>query len=320
MWPSSSSAITTRMLRRPLLPEWRYWPATALALMIALAFYGAALPIPPQPIAAQNCAANGSAVCNTDPQNKRASDASFMGFIATYHNEIEAVAAAVGAVAGLALFVVTAGLWGSTGKLAIATDKLASGADAQTTEQRRANDIAEVGNEVALKALDEAVKEHKLNWHRWAAEQRPRLRIRLVRVLPLVAGNQVAIEFRVVNVGSSLATITSNELRLRIDGVRQGSGVQSLSWAGVMSLPATIREGESVLVTEESGITFQDWNFPGMGPWRIQGNIRIIGLITYNDASGTTRRTGFYRISTDDPNRFVRMGDRDIEADYEYED
>ncbi len=236
-----------------------------------------------------------------------------------YYVAMGAIAAVIAAIAGLFLVAVTYGLWRATGRLATSTEDLASGADAQAAAQNRANDIAEMGNSIAANALDEAIKEHKLNWHKWATEQRARLRIRLLRVLPLKEGEPIKIEFDVVNIGGNTATITGKELRIQLDGTHRQASFAPEKWSGSFDFPGILEEGNEARVLQESDIIFRDWSFPGM-PWRPERNIRIIGKITYTDVAGIIRRTGFYRISSDDTNRFRLPGDRDVERDYEYED
>jgi hypothetical protein len=235
------------------------------------------------------------------------------------HDAIEAVSGIGAVIVGLILAIVTGLLWWSTKSLARSTENLAKGAEAQAIEQRSANDIASQSRELAALSLDEAIKEHKLNWHKWAAEHRPILRVRLVKVHPLVEDQPITIEFDIINIGNSDATITGSTLLLRVDGTHSLGNFDSANWTGTAKLPTVIRGGEPVSVTQITDVTFRDWNLPTM-PWRPSGNIRIIGNITYTDPAGTMRRTGFYRVSSEDTNRFRRIGDVDISLDYEYED
>ena len=160
----------------------------------------------------------------------------------------------------------------------------------------------------------------------YLASYRSRLRVRLVKIRPLMAGGEVHLEFQLVNIGTFAAVVTATRVTIIFDDVSDNGAFTSgyPNWTGsVLMSQQIIKAGETVLVSQPTKIIFRDWRrakseYPGR--WDPEGNISITGVVTYMDDAEIIRSTGFYRVSTGDTNRFVRLDNPDINSDYEYED
>ena len=142
-----------------------------------------------------------------------------------------------------------------------------------------------------------------------------------MRVWPLLEGGQIHIEFRIINVGTFAAAVTAVEATLSVHNAREVGQLDSRVWTAAIPMPKQIIDaGDSVIVSAPTSIIYKKWNTgPGQW-WRPLNNLVVSGIITYTDDAKIMRRTGFYRVSTDDTNRFVRVDNSAVEADHEYED
>lgn len=159
----------------------------------------------------------------------------------------------------------------------------------------------------------------KLAREEFTATQRPKLRVRLVRIDKLEAGKAVVIHFEVINVGYSRAKAVVAETTLQILNVLGENRDRESRKTEKFHIADEIAPGQPRLVKKTTGtICSKDWKVKD--DWAGDGRVRVHGTIIYADDNGIGRRTGFYRYSTRDVNRFRRPGDHDIEHDYEYED
>jgi len=261
-------------LRKPLLPEWRYWPGVFLAALITVAVIGSSLPSPPQQINAQKN--NNHPTCTTRECHEDAT-ADALAFYTEILAIFTIVLATASVIQGVFLYIGTA--------------------------------VATAQNKIATQE--------------YVASHRPKLRIRLLKMDKLAVGQNIAIQYEVVNIGDTNAHIVTNEITLRVDGVEKDR--KNLLYTCQFHFADNIAKGEALLARKVTPIVFaKGWtrydNDYVPDDWAEQ-RVRISGTIKYLDDNGTTRRTGFYRICTDDVNRF-RMLDADSPArpDLEYED
>lgn len=177
---------------------------------------------------------------------------------------------------------------------------------------------------VTWRSAQAAQKATEIATREFVSTHRPRLRIRLLKIEKLVVGEPIVIQYEVVNIGDTKATIITNEVTLSI-GYAAGDGRESLDHTCQFHFADHILRGEAVVARKTMPLIFnrrwikndKDYIPPNWGDDRV----RIIGVITYIDDNETIRRTGFYRICTQDINRF-RLPDFDAAtlADHEYED
>ena len=194
-------------------------------------------------------------------------------------------------------------------------------AAAGNTAKFNSRQIAIAGAQTDLQTAQKEIARQQ-----YLAAYRSHLRVRLVKIRPLVAGGQVHIEFQIVNVGTFAAAVTAAQVKIIFNDVSDNGAFTPgcPNWTGALSMPQhIIKAGETVHISQPTDIIFRDWRrakseYPGR--WDAEGNIHITGVVTYTDDADTIRRTGFYRVSTKDTNRFVRFDSPDINADYEYED
>lgn len=139
------------------------------------------------------------------------------------------------------------------------------------------------------------------------ASHRPRLRIRLVKVKTKNAGDPVGIEFTVTSAGETEAREIKAEVTLEVQS--DGGSVKE-----TFTIADELAPGEPQVVSRVMNMAQPIHWKPAMG------DVRVNGHISYKDKSGIVRRTGFYRYSTGDLNRFRLPADTDIERDYEFED
>ncbi len=199
-----------------ILPAWRYWPAipfAALFLVATVAFWTSL-----HAVAQPSCATHRGEVCSASGPNKAHDGWNLVGFVSTYHDDIEAVAAAVAAGAGLFLVFVTWGLWGATNRLAVSTEDLAKAAIGQSAEMAKATDLAEKQFLVAGEQANLAGRQHGLQRLQFLAEHRPIIEIRSVSLdtsgefgFIFRGGEPIKGHLVIRNVGGSDATIREAE-------------------------------------------------------------------------------------------------------------
>jgi hypothetical protein len=139
------------------------------------------------------------------------------------------------------------------------------------------------------------------------ASHRPRLRVRLVKIKDHEIGKPIKIEFTVANAGDSEAQEIKAQVTVSIQS--DGSSAEKKFDIGPMLAP-----GEPLEISQTINLPWQSSWKPGTR------DVRVHGHIAYKDKNGIARRTGFYRFSSPDLNRFRLPADADIERDYEFED
>lgn len=154
----------------------------------------------------------------------------------------------------------------------------------------------------------------KLARDEFSATHRPKIRVRLLRVKPLEVGKPVRIDYVVANVGENDAVRLRSEITLT---VLVGDSNTEKSWTHEFPVDDVITGACVIPVHVTNAIVGSDWGEVLKNP---SGKIRIQGAITYEEKTGTRRKTGFYRECAGDLNRFNRFGTADIQRDYEYED
>lgn len=180
---------------------------------------------------------------------------------------------------------------------------------------RKSIDIARQQMQITGLQTDIVRKQHEVGRLQYFAANRPRLRIRDVYMLTVEdqTGERIWINFRVVNTGATPANI--------YQGVAFGwITTGPLPWPrrtgeGVHALPTqTIGEGQVTSMSIPTDYTAQSlelWhNMPG------GFGLYLIGSLTYTDATGSYRETGFARRLNRESSRFTAVDD----PEYEYED
>jgi len=158
----------------------------------------------------------------------------------------------------------------------------------------------------------------KLSRQEFNATHRPRLRLRLLKILPPEIGKKVVIHYELSNVGEAEAVNVANELTLQLKRLQSAREYKTKTF----HLANVVAPGETVLVTN---VTDADASLPsGAIDW-VGEPIIIRGIISYKDRNGVPRKTGFIRTNVREKaasnlNRFYRIDSNDIQADYEYED
>lgn len=173
-------------------------------------------------------------------------------------------------------------------------------------------------------ALAASTKQAEIANKQYIASNRPRLRVRKIEIDRPVSGNMIRVRYEVVNVGGTNAHIIDNQITIRIDDMPYGwlmyhGGKREVIGARQFHFADEVRRGEALIATEEIIMFDPNWGFDAGAWWR--NRLYVIGIIRYTDDNGVTRRTGFYRVATEDPNRFVIAPlERTTLQDHEYED
>ena len=144
----------------------------------------------------------------------------------------------------------------------------------------------------------------------------------MLRIDKLAIGKPITLQYEVLNFGDTKAKIITNEITLRVDWVRN-NGNDPVTFGCQFHFADYIAQGEALSARKITPVIFErEWTSePDVGGYWGCDRITISGVITYMDDNGTIRRTGFYRICTDNVNRF-RLPDFDAAtlADHEYQD
>jgi len=149
----------------------------------------------------------------------------------------------------------------------------------------------------------------------YIAAYRPRLHVRNVILRRPQIDAPIAVQYAIVNIGGTKATITANEVIVQA----KPQTMKSADWpvdAKTRGVGKKVAAGDRILIVAEMGEVVYRAN------WRLEkpGNceITIRGEITYEDEAGSTRRTGFYRVCSDLAGGFLLPVPPD--TDHEYED
>jgi hypothetical protein len=153
----------------------------------------------------------------------------------------------------------------------------------------------------------------KLARDEFSATHRPKIRVRLLRVKPLQIGKPVEIDYVIANIGENDAVKVQSELTLTV--VTDDS--KEKSWTHQFRTDDVITGGCVIPTHVTDAVVASDWGEVLKNP---TGKIRVLGTITYEEKTGTRRKTGFYRECAGGLDRFNRCGTEDIQRDYEYED
>lgn len=141
-----------------------------------------------------------------------------------------------------------------------------------------------------------------------------------------VLGKPIVVKYEVVNIGETNAQIVDNTITIRVDAVPQPEipgdrpKTVQLNFTRQFHFANDLRQGEALPASGEITTFDPAWGFNGLGAWW-ENRLFIIGMIRYMDNNGVLRRTRFYRVATQDPNRFVFPQFETATAlDHEYED
>jgi hypothetical protein len=257
------------------------------------------------------------------------------GWAETNDKPILALTAIGALTAASVLTYVTAGLWRATRKLADATVELGTAEHEQAVEIRGANEIAERAFDLAQKQFllagmqcDLAEKQHAIDFLRFHATNRPKLRIRHVWIREDIQPNKpITVNIIYVNVGDTKAQVLSFGVDFNIlwPGVRLPGNLTPPMRPGVTLPECGLGETQS---------TGDVMTLALMDAPRVEGirdgfrTLCCFGFIEYSDIgpeqTRKVRRTAFCRmfVPTQDPiegiGRFERPSEPD--PDYEYED
>ena len=158
----------------------------------------------------------------------------------------------------------------------------------------------------------------RLSREEFNATHRPRLRVRLLRIEPPEVGKKVVVRYEVTNVGEGDAVAVTNELTIHLTRLGTAHEYKTKTFL----LANVVVPGQTI---EATNVTDADASLPsGAIDW-VDQRVMLRGIISYRDRNGIPRKTGFIRANDTLPdppnlNRFYRIPNNDVQADYEYED
>lgn len=124
----------------------------------------------------------------------------------------------------------------------------------------------------------------------FVSTNRPRLRVRNFKLDNPVVGQQVAIQYEIVNVGATRARIIYHNIKIRLP-FTEGRDKNAVELDAYIDTIKEIAGGEAAVSKTAFGPTYLDeWQFS------VEGSAHAIGLIAYLDDIGVKRRTAFWRI------------------------
>lgn len=173
------------------------------------------------------------------------------------------------------------------------------------TAAEAARDAANAAKEQATTAREEFLATH-----------RPRIGVRYMQLTKMQAGEPLEIQFNIVNVGGSQADIVQR-------GVEFMYLQHRFSFAGMPDFRRVdIERGKFVLTGgQNQGLTETDTGvMDSVAIDAIRTGavlLHVLGVISYADASGVVRRTGYFRRYDTSLRRFMPATDQ---PEYEYED
>ena len=176
----------------------------------------------------------------------------------------------------------------------------------------------------ATTAANAAAAEAELARKQYVASNRPKLRVRKVSVTEPTVGEPFVVRYEVVNLGGTKATILTNIVTLTIKPVsvyEEEAGAKGISFSKFEMFANEIQQGESVLAQIEIANFDASLYWADCVPGWWADHLFVIGVIKYADENGVARRTAFYRVATENLNRFevAKLSDGAL-ADHEYED
>jgi hypothetical protein len=172
--------------------------------------------------------------------------------------------------------------------------------------------------EITTDALNLATQE-------FVATQRPKLRIRLLKMRKLEIGKPIHIEFVLFNVGSTGAKDIGADITIRVKDVPVWDGKRLTKYddrasQGLAVIESDLAAGDAIIAWIDGLVFEEEWRLVPKDDWA-DGRIVVIGRIIYADDNGVKRRTAFYRTCSSDVNRFrIPDFDKTTLGDYEYED
>jgi len=150
--------------------------------------------------------------------------------------------------------------------------------------------------------------------------------MRLLKLEPLEIGKPFKIEFTLANIGDTVAEIATIEATLRIRDIvpvmKNGklTGYEDFTKTEEITRTDTIDTGESVGISHGFDFLFpKEWGAPD--DYWASTRVYIIGNVAYTDDRGVKRKTAFYRVCSENVDRFHFMPFKKAQKrDYEYED
>jgi hypothetical protein len=160
--------------------------------------------------AQENCRAISEQTCQAAQNNNLSILDGIWLAAGTSHDAIEALAAVGALIVATLLFVVTAGLWGATRRLAVSTEDLARGASDQSAQMALATSLAHQQHDLAL-------KRHGLQREQFYAQYQPKLEVKFVKRIPPDPNHpsdeqDIGAEFNIANGGESEASVTGSRV------------------------------------------------------------------------------------------------------------
>lgn len=158
----------------------------------------------------------------------------------------------------------------------------------------------------------------KIAHQTYISSNRPKLRMRLLRIEKPEIGKPIKVQYEVVNIGGTKAKIVSNEITMRKDYWIENKRLTT-SQTRQFHFVDELRQGEAMPAIGEVMVADPQWARENIAWW--SSHFFIIGMIRYMDDNGVLRRTAFYRQGTSDFNRFIFPEfDTSTSLDHEYED
>jgi hypothetical protein len=153
------------------------------------------------------------------------------------------------------------------------------------------------------------------------SSNRPRIRVRLLNMKISDGSEPIVIGFTLANIGDIPARIAKIETTFTLKAVIKvaSDNFEDFEWTGVSEPSDTIAAGASHTLSEKVPLNYDPkWGIP----FQYLGLKTVIkGKISYRDERGVMRTTAFYRMGTDDPNKFAFAELNEAQRrDLEYED
>lgn len=281
-------------LRKPLLPEWRYWPAIALVALFLLPLAGSSIAPIPQPQPAPY------PIGIIQPGHETAKDVR----IETADDRIANYTAL------LAWF--TCGLLGVAGLqvwLLFKADKTAR-MNAELVEKQVA---------IAAAQTDILIKQKEISRQQFAAAHRPKLIVRRISLDKFGANEHATVQYIVANVGDTPGRIVESNATIRI--YRAGGRTPQIpeysdETSSMGNLTVSPGPGLPLKVDSIYRITEELWDAVYPTPSEVGGAMYVIGYIVYRGADDVLRHYTFGRKFDPSSTRFAIMND----PNYEYGD
>lgn len=164
--------------------------------------------------------------------------------------------------------------------------------------------------------LKELTKQVTLAREEFISTHRPRVRVRAFEVAnkDLPHGNPIRITFLAQNIGETSAHLTELKACLHIARTNDTPLPTNLGFPYRDALKVTLRGGQSEALYIENGTAPSEENAAAI--YADNMPLFCIGVIAYNDDSGTKRETGFCRRFHFRP--YSSEAIRDSEYEYEY--